>query len=199
MYCNSVSTELKDWLPLISCLPPLQEIHSLGSREETEDPAMETQTHSEGEGDGEGGGGGGGVRAEEQQREVQGTEQMETAQPTFWQQVMDPNTNHPYYWNPITNEVCWTLPEGGVISLGYEERGEGEGEGEEASDYYGYYSQAYSGANGGKAKESGPDGGTADASARDKEITSGRTTVKGKRQSLSPARRLRDRPCPHTR
>lgn len=35
---------------------------------------------------------------------------------TFWQEVMDPNTNHVYYWNPETNEVTWTLPANGVIS-----------------------------------------------------------------------------------
>lgn len=35
---------------------------------------------------------------------------------TFWQEVVDPKTNHAYFWNPKTNEVSWTLPEGGVIS-----------------------------------------------------------------------------------
>ena len=35
---------------------------------------------------------------------------------TFWQEVMDANTNHVYYWNPDTNEVTWTLPANGVIT-----------------------------------------------------------------------------------
>ena len=35
---------------------------------------------------------------------------------TFWQEVMDANTNHVYYWNPETNEVTWTLPANGVIA-----------------------------------------------------------------------------------
>ncbi len=30
---------------------------------------------------------------------------------------MDPNTNLTYYWNSATNDVSWTLPEGGVITL----------------------------------------------------------------------------------
>ena len=37
---------------------------------------------------------------------------------TFWQEVVDPTTNHSYYWHPQTNEVTWTLPENGVISDG---------------------------------------------------------------------------------
>lgn len=42
----------------------------------------------------------------------------EESQPevTFWQEVMDANTNHVYYWNPETNEVTWTLPANGVIA-----------------------------------------------------------------------------------
>lgn len=28
-----------------------------------------------------------------------------------WKQCVDENTNHPYYWNTVTNEVSWTLPE----------------------------------------------------------------------------------------
>ena len=42
----------------------------------------------------------------------------ESQQPvvTFWQEVMDANTNHVYYWNPETNEVTWTLPANGVIT-----------------------------------------------------------------------------------
>ena len=43
--------------------------------------------------------------------------QTAEAPPTFWHQVMDSNSNHPYYWNPATNEVLWTLPDGGVRSL----------------------------------------------------------------------------------
>ena len=35
---------------------------------------------------------------------------------TFWQAIVDPNTNHTYYWNPETNDVAWTLPPGGVIA-----------------------------------------------------------------------------------
>ena len=46
---------------------------------------------------------------------------------TFWQEVMDPNTNHVYYWNPETNEVTWTLPANGVITN--EVPGDGTGTG----------------------------------------------------------------------
>ena len=35
---------------------------------------------------------------------------------TFWQEVKDPKTSHPYYWNPSTNEVSWTLPANGVLT-----------------------------------------------------------------------------------
>lgn len=35
---------------------------------------------------------------------------------TFWQEVKDPKTSHPYYWNPSTNEVSWTLPTNGVLT-----------------------------------------------------------------------------------
>ncbi|XP_046861631.1 formin-binding protein 4-like [Xenia sp. Carnegie-2017] len=31
--------------------------------------------------------------------------------PEPWQQVCDPNTNYMYYWNTLTNEVSWELPE----------------------------------------------------------------------------------------
>lgn len=36
---------------------------------------------------------------------------------SYWQALVDPNTNHAYYWNSLTNEVSWTIPGGGVISL----------------------------------------------------------------------------------
>ena len=39
------------------------------------------------------------------------------APPTFWHQVVDTNSNHPYYWNPLTNEVSWVLPDGGVCCI----------------------------------------------------------------------------------
>ena len=42
------------------------------------------------------------------------TGEVVEAPPTFWHQVVDANSNHPYYWNPLTNEVSWTLPDGGV-------------------------------------------------------------------------------------
>ena len=68
-------------------------------------------------------------------------------------QVIDPNTNHAYYWNPATNEVCWTLPENGVISdEPLPEKGEKAGTSKGAgpssyADYYAYYAQAYYGVN----------------------------------------------------
>jgi len=36
---------------------------------------------------------------------------------TYWQALVDPSTNLTYYWNSSTNEVSWTIPEGGVITL----------------------------------------------------------------------------------
>ena len=36
---------------------------------------------------------------------------------SYWQALVDPNTNHTYYWNSLTNVVSWTIPGGGVISL----------------------------------------------------------------------------------
>jgi len=35
-----------------------------------------------------------------------------------WQQCIDENTQHPYYWNTTTNEVTWTVPE--EIALQYQ-------------------------------------------------------------------------------
>lgn len=32
------------------------------------------------------------------------------ALPAGWEQVMDANTNKPYYWNRVTNETSWTPP-----------------------------------------------------------------------------------------
>ena len=61
---------------------------------------------------------------------------------TFWRQVVDPNTNHAYYWNPQTNEVCWTLPDNAVISADQDNTGGSQPEGEgQYADYYAYYSQ----------------------------------------------------------
>ena len=51
-------------------------------------------------------------------------EEAEPAPPTFWQEVIDSKTNHPYYWNPLTNEVVWSLPPGGVIYSGEEKTDE---------------------------------------------------------------------------
>lgn len=66
-------------------------------------------------------------------------------QVTFWQKVVDPNTNHTYYWNTTTNEVSWTLPDYAVIVN--EDQSSTEA-GEESSDsayadYYAYYAKAY--------------------------------------------------------
>ena len=27
-----------------------------------------------------------------------------------WQQLYDPNTGYPYYWNTLTNEITWEPP-----------------------------------------------------------------------------------------
>ena len=77
---------------------------------------------------------------------------------TFWQEVKDPKTNHPYYWNPSTNEVSWTLPENAVLTSEASERSDEihDPEREELepvpqessntlSDYYSYYSKSYYG------------------------------------------------------
>ena len=29
---------------------------------------------------------------------------------TVWQQTLDDNTQHFYYWNTVTNEVTWEIP-----------------------------------------------------------------------------------------
>ena len=67
-------------------------------------------------------GGGEGRPIQQQQQQLGGSNREQTSsqdsqiEVTFWQEVMDPNTNHAYYWNPETNEVTWTLPANGVIS-----------------------------------------------------------------------------------
>ena len=76
-------------------------------------------------------------------KDVPSTDQPD--QVTFWQKVVDPSTNHTYYWDPATNKVSWTLPDLAVIVN--DEQGSSE-PGEEASDstyadYYAYYAQTY--------------------------------------------------------
>ena len=81
---------------------------------------------------------GGGTKDSETQAEGEGI--------TFWRQVVDPNTNHAYFWNPQTNEVCWTLPDNAVISADHDNTGSSQQEGEsQYADYYAYYSQTYYG------------------------------------------------------
>ena len=75
-------------------------------------------------------------------------EKSEEREITFWQEVVDPNTNHAYYWNPLTNEVAWTLPENGVISEDAQKTStETNSTGKETTyaDYYAYYAQTYYG------------------------------------------------------
>ena len=36
-----------------------------------------------------------------------------------WQQCIDENTQHPYFWNTSTNEVTWTVPE--EIAIQYQQ------------------------------------------------------------------------------
>ena len=77
-----------------------------------------------------------------------GPEKSEEREITFWQEVVDPNTNHAYYWNPLTNEVAWTLPENGVISEDARQMStETSSTGKETTyaDYYAYYAQTYYG------------------------------------------------------
>lgn len=52
-------------------------------------------------------------------------------QVTFWQQVSDGNNT--YYWNPVTGEVSWLLPAGGVVQNQDGSGGGREGE-EEVED-----------------------------------------------------------------
>lgn len=72
----------------------------------------------------------GGAAAASNSSQVQSSSEVSQLEVTFWQEVMDPNTNHVYYWNPETNEVTWTLPANGVITnevAGGEEGGMGTG------------------------------------------------------------------------
>lgn len=64
---------------------------------------------------------------------------------TFWKQVVDPNTNHAYYWNPQTNAVCWTLPDNAVITADDDNTHSQPARDSQYADYYSYYSQAYYG------------------------------------------------------
>ena len=78
----------------------------------------------------------------------EGEKGLEEREITFWQEVVDPNTNHAYYWNPLTNEVAWTLPENGVISEdGQQMSTETSSTSKETTyaDYYAYYAQTYYG------------------------------------------------------
>ena len=138
-----------------------QEIHSLGSLDETEEASH--TTHHVTENDTENREKEEEEKMDEERGHFRGEDSVTTdapitmgptVQPSFWQQVMDPNTNHPYYWNPSTNEVLWSLPEGGVITGGGV-GGLGEREDEEYFDFYkesdssGDHSKVRSGRGGG--------------------------------------------------
>lgn len=107
-------------------------------------------------------------------------------------QVVDPNTNHTYYWNPTTNKVVWTLPENGVItddpppsstaqSTDASSAKAGSDTDSTYADYYAYYAQAIYGVDTAAQKKEqqsgalskGKDDGVAtkgdDATARSKE------------------------------
>ena len=60
--------------------------------------------------------GGEGEASASNSSQVQPSAEESQPEVTFWQEVMDANTNHVYYWNPETNEVTWTLPANGVIA-----------------------------------------------------------------------------------
>jgi hypothetical protein len=100
----------------------MKEIHTLGSREDIEESVPPQIVMSD----------------TQPSSTVPAQAPVSEAPPTFWHQVMDANSNHPYYWNPVTNEVSWTLPEGGVIS--YEGIAGGDEKGEPL-DYFAYYDE----------------------------------------------------------
>ncbi|CAI8014481.1 hypothetical protein GBAR_LOCUS9038, partial [Geodia barretti] len=80
----------------------MKAIHTLGSREDIE-PPNEIGEDKES------------VNMAEQEPTLQsGAPSVGEVPTSFWHQVMDSNSNHPYYWSPVTNEVSWTLPDGGV-------------------------------------------------------------------------------------
>ena len=85
---------------------------------------------------------------------------------TFWQEVMDANTNHVYYWNPDTNEVTWTLPANGVITnevAGGGDDGGGMGTGQDGI---------------GTEKSTGGGGGGAESKEKSEVVSSQKETVK---------------------
>jgi hypothetical protein len=104
----------------------MKAIHTLGSREDIE-PPNEIGEDKES------------VNMAEQEPTLQsGAPSVGEVPTSFWHQVMDSNSNHPYYWNPVTNEVSWTLPDGGVISYGGTPGGDEKGE---PLDYFAYYDE----------------------------------------------------------
>ena len=36
---------------------------------------------------------------------------------SVWHECLDPSTQHVYYWNTVTDEVTWTFPENGTVSV----------------------------------------------------------------------------------
>lgn len=65
-----------------------------------------------------------------------------------WVQVVDPDTNRTYYWNPSTGEVSWTLPDNGVITDEVKQPSASDASLETTyADYYAYYAQTYYGVN----------------------------------------------------
>lgn len=110
------------------------------SQEERQEAVVPTTATQQPSGNGESDTGKEGAREGEK-----GSEEREI---TFWKEVVDPNTNHAYYWNPLTNEVAWTLPENGVISEdGQQMSTETSSTSKETTyaDYYAYYAQTYYG------------------------------------------------------
>ncbi len=85
------------------------------------------------------------------------------APPSSPPQVVDPNTNHTYYWNPANNEVSWTLPENSVItddpppkppeSASGKSSGDGASSDGTYADYYAYYAQALYGVDASKQQQ----------------------------------------------
>jgi hypothetical protein len=76
--------------------------------------------------------------AEQEPSLQSGATSVDEVPTSFWHQVMDSNSNHPYYWSPVTNEVSWTLPDGGVISYQGTPGGDEKGE---PLDYFAYYDE----------------------------------------------------------